>query len=232
MDGSEAMAAIFGAIERFRGKAIDSLPGAVGLDPRGKGFLSGAARRSIELSLGGNQFRSLLKKASAEMRVLTGKRRPDGLFFKENVPFPAFSFKEIALTPWEDSELRKALSETNFILVLLDPEDKCIGSVLPLKVDEKTLEGKVREAYLRTQAALLSGDIVREVRGTRYLSNFPGEGEREGNPVHVRPHGRDSSDRDVLPVPDRLTGLRDYPRQAFWISRWYMDSLLKGEANG
>ena len=26
MDGSEAMAAIFGAIERFRGKAIDSLP--------------------------------------------------------------------------------------------------------------------------------------------------------------------------------------------------------------
>ena len=232
MDGSEAMAAIFGAIERFRGKAIDSLPGAVGLDPRGKGFLSGAARRSIELSLGGNQFRSLLKKASAEMRVLTGKRRPDGLFFKENVPFPAFSFKEIALTPWEDSELRKALSETNFILVLLDPVDKCIGSVLPLKVDEKTLEGKVREAYLRTQAALLSGDIVREVRGTRYLSNFPGEGEREGNPVHVRPHGRDSSDRDVLPVPDRLTGLRDYPRQAFWISRWYMDSLLKGEANG
>lgn len=232
MDGSEAMAAIFGAIERLRGKAIDSLPGAVGLDPRGKGFLSGAARRSIELSLGGNQFRSLLKKAFAEMRVLTGKRRADGLFFKENVPFPAFSFKEIALTPWEDSELRKALSETNFILVLLDPEDKCIGSVLPLKVDEKTLEGKVREAYLRTQAALLSGDIVREVRGTRYLSNFPGEGEREGNPVHVRPHGRDSSDRDVLPVPDRLTGLRDYPRQAFWISRWYMDSLLKGEANG
>lgn len=232
MDGSEAMAAIFGAIERLRGKAIDSLPGAIGLDPRGKGFLSGAARRSIELSLGGNQFRSLLKKASAEMRVLTGKRRPDGLFFKENVPFPAFSFKEIALTPWEDSELRKALSETNFILVLLDPEDKCVGSVLPLKVDEKTLEGKVREAYLRTQAALLSGDIVREVRGTRYLSNFPGEGEREGNPVHVRPHGRDSSDRDVLPVPDRLTGLRDYPRQAFWISRWYMDSLLKGEANG
>ena len=232
MDGSEAMAAIFGAIERFRGKAIDSLPGAVGLDPRGKGFLSGAARRSIELSLGGNQFRSLLKKASAEMRVLTGKRRPDGLFFKENVPFPAFSFKEIALTPWEDSELRKALSETNFILVLLDPVDKCIGSVLPLKVDEKTLEGKVREAYLRTQSILLSGDVVREARGARYLSNFPGEGEREGNPVHVRPHGRDSKDRDLLPVQDRLTGLKDYPRQAFWISRWYMDSLLKGEANG
>lgn len=232
MDGSEAMAAIFGEIERFRGKAIDSLPGAIGLDPRGKGFLSGAARRSIELSLGGNQFRSLLKKASAEMRVLTGKRRPDGLFFKENLPFPAFSFKEIALTPWEDSDLRKTLATTNFILVLLDPEDKCIGSVLPLKMDEETLEGKVREAYLRTQSVLLSGDIVREAKEGRHLSNFPGEAEKEGNPVHVRPHGRDSRDRDLLPVPDRLTGLKDYPRQAFWISRWYMDSLLKGERNG
>lgn len=232
MDGSEAMAAVFGAIERLRGKAIDSLPGAVGLNPRGKGFLSGAARRSIELSLGGNQFRSLLKKAFAEMRVLTGKRRPDGLFFKENLPFPAFSFKEIALTPWEDSDLRKTLSETNFILVLLDPEDKCIGSVLPLKMDEKTLEGKVREAYLRTQSVLLSGDIVREAKEGRHFSNFPGEAEKEGNPVHVRPHGRDSRDRDLLPVPDRLTGLKDYPRQAFWISRWYMDSLLKGERNG
>lgn len=232
MDGSEAMAAVFGAIERLRGKAIDSLPGAIGLDPRGKGYLSGAARRSIELSLGEKQFGALLKKASAEMRVLTGKRRPDGLFFKENLPFPAFSFKEIALIPWEDSDLRKTLAATNFILVLLDPEDKCIGSVLPLKMDEETLEGKVREAYLRTQSVLLSGDIVREAKEGRHLSNFPGEAEKEGNPVHVRPHGRDSRDRDLLPVPDRLTGLKDYPRQAFWISRWYMDSLLKGERNG
>ena len=83
------------------------------------------------------------------------------------------------------------------------------------------LESEYRKVWQRTKDAILSGrPFWTDGRGRRH-SAFPKKTE---SPVgHVRPHGRDAADTDVL--PNGTT----YTKQCFWLNRDYLRKQLGPE---
>ena len=71
-----------------------------------------------------------------------------------------------------------------------------------------------------------SGNIVNHIdeRGRR-ISNFPGT--KYNGICHVRPHGRNAKDTTPLPLADKLTGLKDFTKQCFWINNQYLQEIIK-----
>ena len=89
-------------------------------------------------------------------------------------------------------------------------------------IPELDIETYVKPMWLKTQEAVLNGNIVKTIDeyGNR-TTNFPG---MASNPVcHVRPHARDASDTYPLPVADKLTGLTKYTKHCFWLNNKYIE---------
>ena len=91
---------------------------------------------------------------------------------------------------------------------------------------ENIIENNVKSMYNKTKEVIRTGNIVKYIddRGRR-ITNFPGLKDNEV--CHVRPHGRNSNDTALLPVKDKLTGLRSYTKQCFWINNSYLKEILK-----
>ena len=94
-----------------------------------------------------------------------------------------------------------------------------------INMPELTIENKVKSVYEKTQKVIRSGAIVNHIddRGRR-ITNFPGMSDN--GICHVRPHGRDSLDTLPLPVPDKVTGMKEFTKQCFWFNNSYIKEII------
>jgi DNA mismatch repair endonuclease MutH len=134
----------------------------------------------------------------------------------EAMSFPAFDPLELADEEWEDSDLNGRIQ--NMLLVPLFRErrksnltDQRVCRPFRWSPNERELDG-IRSEWERCRR------LVRQHRS----NELPGEGETAY--IHVRPHGRDKTDR--VPVP----GGQLLPRSCFWLNRDFVQSLVT--ANG
>ena len=94
---------------------------------------------------------------------------------------------------------------------------------------ENELDKTVKPVFEKMKKVIKSGNIVRKLRRQKdgkivRDTNFPGMAD---NPIcHVRPHGRNAMDTTPLPVPDRLTGVREFTKQCFWLNSSYVKKII------
>lgn len=144
---------------------------------------------------------------------------------KESMSFPTFKFKEIINIDWEESELKKILTEQKY-LFLVFKNDKAEGSIfIGYKFWNMPYDDifHVQKVYENTVDIINNGVKIVEQKvknGVRKLNNLPSKKE---NPVcHVRPHAADSN--DVYELPDG----RYMTKQCFWLNNTYVYEQIKG----
>ena len=139
---------------------------------------------------------------------------------KENMSFPTFDFIKLSKeNEWEDSELYNYLAPTKFLFVIFQENDD--GELIfdrvrfwNMPVDD--LE-EVHRVWQRTVDTIRNG--VKLIPTSRGISNdLPKQSE---SPIaHVRPHGKDGSDK--LPLPDG----RMMTKQCFWLNNTYIEMQI------
>lgn len=145
--------------------------------------------------------------------------RRDGTI-KESMSFPTFDFIRLSQeTEWEESELYEYLAPTKFLFVIFQEDERgelVFERVKFWNIPAEDLE-EVHRVWSRTVETICRG--VKLVDTGHGISNdLPKQSE---SPVaHVRPHGRDASDK--LPLPDG----RMMTKQCFWLNNTYIQKQI------
>lgn len=137
-------------------------------------------------------------------------------WIKESMSFPTFDFIELSREDsWEDSKLYGYLAPTKFMFVIF--QERASGEyvferVMFWNIPNDDLE-EVRCVWERTVQIIQEGVLLTPT--SRGISNNLPK-QTENRVAHVRPHGRDASDK--LPLPDG----RMMTKQCFWLNNTYI----------
>ncbi len=131
----------------------------------------------------------------------------------EAMSFPKMVFKEFAEEVWEDSDLKRLLAGLYIVPIFGETRQTAFGDCtlgrpfLWLPTDQE-LES-IRKEWLRFQRCIKSSE----------RDSIPAESETEY--IHIRPHGRNSSDVDTL--PDGTV----WPKRSFWLNKEFIGELVR-----
>lgn len=145
---------------------------------------------------------------------------------KESISFPYFKYKELVKETWETSSLKEELETTKYMFFIFKKEhnEYIFKGIKLWNMPEIDIETYVMEMWKKTYNTIKSGNIVKSINNGIRKTNFIGA---SNNPVcHVRPHGRNAKDTDILPVRDKLTGALEYTKHCFWINNNYIKKIF------
>jgi DNA mismatch repair endonuclease MutH len=150
--------------------------------------------------------------ASATFPIIRAPRTTSAGRPYEAVSFPAFRHLELAEETWENSLLLSYLEHLLFVPVIgaarSTPQWDCsLGPPLYWRPSAEQLAG-VEAEWSRFR------DLVKD----GHASSLPGESETRF--IHVRPHGKDKTDRDQLP------GGGDEIKKSFWLNKQFVAEIL------
>lgn len=151
----------------------------------------------------------------------------------QSVSFPAYEFKQLYDEHWISSELKDVV-EGKFLFIFFKNDgsnyklDKAVFWNMP-----RSDRDQVRKVWLQAKRIVQNGDVfkehARDKGGSIKLStkgnpirknNFP---KIKDNPVcHLRPHGNDSTETFPLPVADKISKVKEYSKQCFWLKNTYV----------
>lgn len=140
---------------------------------------------------------------------------------KENMSFPTFDFIKLSKeTEWEESDLYNYLAPTKFLFVIFQENyngELVFDRVKFWNIPNDDLE-EVHRVWQRTVDTIRKGvHLIPTKQGMS--NNLPKQSE---SPIaHVRPHGKDSSDK--LPLPDG----RMMTKQCFWLNNSYIEKQIR-----
>lgn len=166
----------------------------------------------------------------AGIQVKTIRVNEDGSI-TESMSFPYFKFTDIAEQDWEESDLRDMFASTKYMFVIFKEKkgELYFERIKFWHMSESELDETVKPVFERMKDVIVSGNIVKNLRHQKNgkvirETNFPGMAD---NPIcHVRPHGRDATDTTPLPVPDKLTGAKEFTKQCFWLNNSYVAKVI------
>lgn len=151
----------------------------------------------------------------------------------ESMSFPAFDFTELLNKSWEESDIREDFVDWKLMFFVFrdDEEGICrFDKVVFWNIPNSIVDGPIKTMYEKCAEIIKTGNVIMDVSfDGRVKDNFPKESDsRGGNGVcHVRPHGVNSKDTFVLPVPDMLTGRTEYTKQCFWFNKLFIKKILE-----
>lgn len=177
------------------------------VSPKNKSFIS----RTVHSILEGGDEDLLTGLRAMNISVKTARVDPDTKLPHESTSFSPFSFTEVHKTSWDESDLLSQLG--NILFVVFESRKKqAVGEALLRRVvlwqagpDEIACLAREYEQF-RTAFGTLPSSEWPTAASTRIL--------------HVRPHGRDSTDQVVLPTGE------SHVRSSFWINRTYLQEIL------
>lgn len=145
---------------------------------------------------------------------------------KESMPFPAFQYNDIVKQNWEDSELKEELETTKYMFFVFKENDNdyIFQGIKLWNMPELILESSVKDMWAETKNIISTGNIVKEIKSGKRITNFPGM--KKSKFCHVRPHGLNSKDTYKLPIPDKYTNATEYTKHCFWINNKYLEEIL------
>ena len=141
---------------------------------------------------------------------------------KESMSFPTFDFIQLSKEEsWEDSEFYNYLAPTKFMFVIFQEntdEQYVLDRIMFWNIPNEDLE-QVGIVWEKTVQTIRRGVELTLMPTGAVHNDLPKQTE---NPVaHVRPHGRDASDK--LPLPDG----RMMTKQCFWLNNSYIAEQIK-----
>jgi DNA mismatch repair protein MutH len=185
------------------------------LNTKAKGFYASLTKAILGIELN-KQIEEFEK---AEILVKTVRLKENNLP-KEDISFPNFKYEEIVNEDWEDSNFKDIL-EHKFLFVFFQFEgEKLILRKVKFWNMPYSDILKAKMVWLRTKKIVLSGQIVKEVKGKKRYTNFPNKSFSSVS--HVRPHAANAEDTYPLPTRDKLTQLEHYTKHCFWLNNKYV----------
>jgi len=208
---------------------------------RGKSIAEISELFNIEIPKGKNQVATIIKKAIGFKSVNSKIKEFEqlGILVKtikvrrsDNMPLEAVSFSTMKLQEfekeiYENSTFKEYIQKILFIPIYHESsslEKKYFGNPFFWEPDFLE-EQKIKIEWERYQNEVLSGACkVKQVKnnskkGFREISNLSKESNTEI--IHMRPHGRDSSDRDKDSLGNSIV------KQCFWLNKKFLQKLIE-----
>ena len=118
---------------------------------------------------------------------------------KESMSFPTFDFIKLSKeTEWEESELYNYIAPTKFMFVIFQENDNgeyVFERVKFWNIPNDDLD-EVQCVWERTVKTIREG-VILETKNGKVYNNLPKQSE--STVAHVRPHGKNGSDKLILP---------------------------------
>ncbi|HIB46889.1 MAG TPA: DNA mismatch repair protein [Flavobacteriaceae bacterium] len=204
--------------QQFYNKSSEEIEQFLGLNlnKRAKGYFSNLTKAILGIQL--DQKIEEFEKADIVVKAV---RLKENNLPKENMSFPAFEYKILATTKWEDSDFKNILESKFFIVFYQFRGDELIlkkAKFWNMKYSD-ILEAK--QVWKKMKKLISEGKIVKEVtkKGAR-KTYFPKLTENRIS--HVRPHAQNSNDTFPLPVADVTTNVNHYTKHSFWLNATYI----------
>ena len=202
--------------ERFMpyvGMTADQIAREVGVtaDRAAKNYYSVLTNRMLRPILGIASDREVAEFEKAGITMRTMRLKPTGTP-KEAVSFKAFDYIDLVNQEWLTSDLRNELMRRFFFIVYdLDKNDvPTLARTQFWSMPQEDVDGPGRECFERTVALIREDKAEHLPRST------------ENRVCHVRPHGRDASDKVLTPTGRWVT------RKSFWLNQRYLAGQLAG----
>ena len=158
---------------------------------------------------------------------------------QEDVSFPAFKFNELIKENWDESELQDMLESTKFLFIKYKITTKTVAEFKRLSHADKNkflvleqvylwnapiddIEEYAQKTWRDTVEILKEGVIITPIKQKNWKiiekNNLPKS--KDTVMIHVRPHGINKKDTDILPDWRELT------KQCFWFNKKYIEQQL------
>jgi DNA mismatch repair protein MutH len=209
--GAEFEARLLQRFRRFEGRTVDDIAAELGVaKSSAKSYTAMVARRIF----GAKGLRSRILEFD-EAGLTPRITRVDETFMPyEATSFPAFRYRELLGESWEDSDLLSRVEYMLFVPVHGETKETPQGDCrfrTPVfwrpTVDDLDLLRREWELYRI------------EIEQGRARSLTPAS---QTMAIHVRPHGRDSTDTDEAPLVGEVV------KKSFWLNRPFVQRILRG----
>jgi DNA mismatch repair endonuclease MutH len=201
------------AFSRFVGRTIDDVAAEVGIRPStSKSYAANVVHRAVaEASpLPRSEFDAI--GPTVKMTRVDRDNYP-----YEAVSFPAFRHLELAEEEWEDSDLLSRIEHMLIVPVFGRARDTPQGECI---IREPVYWTPRREdLHVIEREWTTFRDLIRNGNANRPPT------EATTTAIHVRPLGRDASDRDPTPGGGSQT------KKSFWFNRRFVQDLLRRETD-
>ncbi len=208
---------IIAKIRPYYGKTQLQLKTMLGVDSNAKSLNEILLARMLDVK-GRIAYTEEFQKAGIIPKTIRVQRNGK---IKESMSFPTFDFIELSREDdWEESELYNYLAPAKFMFVIFQERNDgeyVFDRVMFWNIPNADLD-EVRIVWERTVQTLRDGVQLISTPGG-VSNNLPKM--TESRVAHVRPHGRDGSDK--LPLPDG----RMMTKQCFWLNNTYIAEQIK-----
>lgn len=218
-------------LERFIGKTDDEIIKELGLVISNKQKQYKRTLANFMIS-GANSKIEEFEKANVKLRVITLESSGS---LRESISFPYFDYKNILKQKWEESNLFKLLEKNRFLFLIFRKDVNKKNNLIYFEGYKfwnfPVLDMEhAKNVWKETKSLVGKGRIVKEIKkdkngNEKRFTYFP-DSDFNGV-VHVRPHGKNSSDVISLPVIDKLTGNKFYTKHCFWLNAEYIKKSLE-----
>ena len=197
----------------YIGKMVDEICRELDLffDPSDKGFYARVARTILGIR---KKNQKIYEFDAAGIQIKTMRIEPNGKS-KEEMSFKAMDYCEMVDQDWEDSDLYQILT-SKFFFVIYKHDTKetpyILSQIKMWNMPERDLE-IAQDGWEDTRHKIISGDYDNFIR------------IRDRRIIHVRTHGKDSSDLVVTPQRTMQT------KRSFWLNKTYLIKQLKNFIN-
>ncbi len=152
---------------------------------------------------------------------------------RENISFPAFSFKELVNQTWEDSELKEQLETTKYMFFVFRKkgDDYIFDGYRLWNMSQIVIDSVIRNFWLETVNTIKNG-VELIVKGNKVENNLPGTSHN--GIMHVRPHANKAAYKlnngfvkgDINVDGDQLPNGEWMTKQAFWFNSSFIKEII------
>jgi DNA mismatch repair protein MutH len=193
----------------FVGRSINDVGADIGVRPStGKGYAASVVHAAVQMAS------PIPKRELASTGPTTRMSRVDDeLLPYEALSFPAFRHNEIITEDWQDSALL-ALIEHMLIVPVYGrtrqtPQGACVLQTPVYWRPTADELGEIEREWTMFRDAIASSKADR----------LPAESDTVA--IHIRPHARDSTDRDATPGGGSQT------KRSFWLNKRFVQRILR-----
>lgn len=172
----------------------------------------------------------------ANVKIKTIALETDENNIRENMSFPAFSFKKLANEEWEDSQEYHLFVEQKYLFIVFkkskddNPENTVFLNAFFWQLPEEDIE-EVKTVWEKTQIIIQNG-IALNYNGNQVNNNLPKS--VDSTIAHIRPHAAKSAYKttdfsfgNIHSDADELPDGRWMTKQCFWFNRNYILNQIK-----
>jgi DNA mismatch repair protein MutH len=212
----------------FMGRTLEAISQLTGtpINHNSKSFLQQFI--SELLGIKGTKLNQIEEFAKANIKLKTIRLEPNGIP-KEHMSFKNIDFIEWANEEWDDSWLKNHFVETKFLFVVFQYKETkrenpnrqlYFNGVKLWNLPLNEIDGRLKDFWLQVQSLINDGIQLEPVQQkNRVIVNNNLPKPRSNGLCHIRPKGRNGSDKVSLPEGRMIA------KQAFWLDNEYIATL-------